>query len=81
MYVRTYIRNVIKLDQCALTELCQNIHFYQLELLIEAAEKETSEMEERNNEEEHRLRKDKGKQIEESHVTCYTSSVCFGSVL
>jgi hypothetical protein len=52
-------------------------------LLIEAVEKETGEMEERNNEEEHRLRKDKGKEIEikEGHVTCYISSVCFESVV
>lgn len=48
---------------------------YQLELLIEAAEKETSEMEEKNNEEEHRLRKDKGKETEEGHVSCHMSHV------
>ena len=72
--VRTYARTwetLWKLDQYALIEICWNVHFYQLELLIESAEKETSEMEELNNEEEHILRKDKGREIEDRYVTWY----------
>ena len=34
-------------------------------------------MEDKNNEEEHRLRKDKGKEIEESHITRHMPHVTY----